>query len=103
MFACIGADVVIVTAGEAESPRKDLPSVTRFMYLAPIGFYVLASFLLGFNINYSEPNLFHPWADADHNSKGSHSPFILVLKYTSIRVLPNFLNACFLFSAYTAA
>ena len=97
----MGGDIVIVTAGEAEFPRQDLPSVTRFMYLAPIGFYVLASFLAGLNINYSEIDLFHPWAD--HNSAVSHSPFILVLKHTTIRVLPSVLNGCFLFAAYTAA
>jgi hypothetical protein len=73
------------------------------MYLAPIGFYVFASFLLGFNINYTEPDLFHPWANSQHNSNVSHLPFTIVLKYTSIKVLPTFLNGCFVFSAYTAA
>ena len=103
MTTLIGGDIVIVAAGEARSPRKDLPQVIRFMYLAPIGCYVFASFLLGFNINYTEPDLFHPWANYQHNSNVSHSPFTIVLKYTSIKVLPTFLDGCFAFSAYTAA
>jgi len=103
MYALIGGDIAIVAAGKAKSPRKDLPQTVRFMYLAPIGCYIFASFLLGFNINYTEPDLFHPWANSQHNSNVSHFPFTIVLKYTSIKVLPTFLNGCFVFSAYTAA
>ena len=103
MFTLMGGDIVIVAAGEAKSPRKDLPQTVRFMYLAPICCYILASFLVGFNINYTEPDLFHTWADSQHNPNVSHSPFVIVLKYTSIKVLPTFINGCFVFSAYTAA
>jgi yeast amino acid transporter len=70
------------------------------MYLLPIGCYLLTSFLVGFNINFMDPNLFHPFAA--WNSTTSHSPFIIALAYTSIRVLPAVLKGCFLFSAYTA-
>ena len=104
MFSCMGGDMVIVAAGEAKFPRRDLPPVTRFMYLAPIGFYILAAFLVGLNINFMDPDLYHPWAkpaaDAPHIS---HSPFIIALRHTSIKVLPKFINACILISAYTAA
>jgi yeast amino acid transporter len=101
MFACMGGDIVVVTAGEAESPRRDLAPATRFMYLLPIGCYVLGSLLVGFNINYMDPKLFHPFAAWNYTT--SHSPFIIALGYTSIRVLPGILKAGFLFSAYTAA
>jgi amino acid transporter len=101
IFACIGDDIVVVTAGKAENPHRDLPLAACFMYLAPISFYVLLSFVLGFNINYYNPDLFHTWARDDRNI--SHSPFIIVMKYTSIKVLPGFLNGCFLFAAYAAA
>ncbi len=97
----MGGDIAIIIAGEAHHPRTDLLAVAQFMYLVPIILYILTSFLVGFNINYLEPNLFHNWADADHNSSVSHSPIIIIIKYTSIHVLPNFLNGCFLFSAYT--
>lgn len=101
MFYCMGGDIIIVTAGEAKNPHRDLPAAARFMYMAPIGFYVLLSFVLGFNINYFNKDLFHIWANDNENI--SHSPFIIVMKHTSVKVLPNFLNACFLFSAYSAA
>jgi amino acid transporter len=103
VFAFMGGDIVIVTAGESKSPRTDLPPVARFMYLVPIGFYILASFLVGLNINYMDPDLYHPLAKpAAGAPKISHSPFVIVITHTSIKVLPKFLNACFLLSAYTA-
>lgn len=97
----MGGDLVIITAGEAESPRRDLPPATRFMYMVPIGLYIITSFLLGFNIDFMAPNLPHPWANSP--TKISGSPFIIVLKNTTMGVLPGFVNGCFLFSAYTAA
>jgi amino acid transporter len=99
----MGGDYVIVTAGEAKFPRKDLPPVARFMYLAPIGLYIVASFLVGLNINFMDPDLYHPWSKPAPNAPQiSHSPFIIAITHTSIKVLPKFLNACFLLSAYTA-
>lgn len=100
MFACMGGDLVIVTAGEAESPRRDLAPSARFMYLVPIACYVLCSFLVGFNINYMDPKIYHPFAAWNYTT--SHSPFVIALGYTSIKVLPAVLKASFLFSAYTA-
>jgi amino acid transporter len=97
----MGGDIVIVAAGEAESPRRDLPPAARYMYMAPICLYILGTFLVGFNVDYLDPNLYHTWAAS--NGLGSHSPFILAVQKTTIKVLPGFLNGCFLFSAYTAA
>ncbi|KAI9776857.1 MAG: Cationic amino acid transporter 2 [Geoglossum umbratile] len=103
MFACTGGDIVIVTAGEAKYPRRDLPPVARFMYLAPIGLYVITALFLGMNINYMNPDLYHPWEKPVPGAPPiSHSPFIIVLKNTTIAVLPKFINACFFISSYTA-
>jgi len=101
MFSRMGGDIVIVTAGEAKRPRQDLPPVARFMYMVPIGFYVLASILVGMNIDFRDPLLSHPFEGGD-GPKISHSPFVIVAENASLKVLPNFLNACFLISAYTA-
>ncbi|KAI9771279.1 MAG: Cationic amino acid transporter 2 [Geoglossum simile] len=103
MFACTGGDIVIVTSGESKYPRRDLPPVARFMYLAPIGLYVITALLVGMNINYMNPDLYHPWEKPVPGLPPiSQSPFIIVLKNTTIAVLPKFINACFLISAYTA-
>lgn len=106
MFSCMGGDIVIVTAGEAQRPRKDLPAAARFMYLAPLGFYIVASILVGIVVNYGDPQLYHVYASPDppYNLNGTHSPFLIALQYTTIpQALSKFFNACFLISAYTAA
>ena len=100
MFPLMGGDLVVVTAGEAAHPRRDLPAAARFMYLAPIALYIVSSFLVGLNINFADPGLGNPWNTIDQD--GSFSPFILVLNYTTLRGITGFLNACFIFSAYTA-
>lgn len=98
----MGGDIVIVTAGEAKNPRRDLPPVTRFMYLVPIGFYILAAFLVGLNINFMDPDLCHPWAKpAPDGPHISCSPFIIAVSHASIKFLPKFINGCILISAYT--
>ena|SRR5947207_1106257 len=103
MFSCLGDDIVVDTAGVAKFPRRD-PAVARFMYLAPLSFYVVSAFLVGLNINFMDPDLPHPWAKPVPNAPAiSHSPFIIVLKHTTIKVLSKFLSGCFLVSAYTVA
>jgi len=57
MFAFMGGDIVAVTAGEAKDPCRDIPPAARYMYKLPVVLYLLSSFLVGFNINYLEPQL----------------------------------------------
>ena len=102
MFQFMGGDIVLITAAEAKYPRRDLPKAARFMYLLPVGFYLVAITLVGLNLNYLDPRLHHP-----HISGGlltaSRSPFVIPVIDAGIRGLPGFLNACFIFSAFTAA
>ena len=97
----MGAELIIVTAGESKSPRKDLPTAARFMYLVPVGFYLLGMILVGLNVNYSDPALYNIWES--NTAPKQVSPFLVALSYTSIQGLPDFLNTCFIISAYTAA
>ena len=96
----MGPDMVIVAAGEARRPRRDVAPATRFMYLMPLFLYILLSFVVGFNINYADPDLLHSWSK--YNRGVSHSPFIIVLKSTFFKGLHVVINSCFLVSAYSA-
>ncbi|MCJ1265707.1 Cationic amino acid transporter 2 [Lobaria immixta] len=102
MIQFVGGEIVLVTAGEAESPRKDLPKAAQYMYLLPVGFYIVSILLVGLNVNYLEPIFYHP-----HMTQGyltaAQSPFVVAIMHAGIKTLPGFLNACFLFSAITAA
>lgn len=102
MFQFMGGEICLVTAGEAESPQKDLPKAARYMYLLPVGFYLISIVLVGLNINYLDPRLYHPYITEGYVT-GHQSPFIIPIIDAGIKTLPGFLNACFFFSALTAA
>lgn len=110
MFQFMGGEIVLVTAAEAESPRQDLPTAARYMYLLPVSLYLVGIFLVGLCINYLDPKLPHPHVDyyptgsrLDGITTGTRSPFVIVIQTAGIPGLPGFLNAAFLFSALTAA
>ena len=110
MFQFMGGEMVLVTAGEAESPRRDLPTAARYMYTLPVSLYLVGILLVGISVNYLDPRLIHPHVDyylpvarLDGIITASRSPFVIVIQDAGIRFLPGFLNAGFLFSAITAA
>lgn len=101
--------MVLVTAGEAERPRRDLPTAARYMYLLPVSFYLVGIFLVGLNVNYLSLALVHPHLSLNLNTRlagiftADNSPFVIVIYAAKIGGLPGFLNAAYLFSALTAA
>lgn len=99
IFACMGGDLVIMTAGEAADPWNDLPAVTSFVYLIPLFLYPIATFTAGANVNYGDPYLSHPWGKTSE----SLSPFIIAVRTTSLHGLYYALNFFFMICAYTAA
>lgn len=110
MFQFMGGEMVLVTAAEAVSPRRDLPTAARYMYLLPVSFYIVGIFLVGLCINYLDPRLPHPHVDyyptgsrLDGITTGTRSPFVIVIQTAGISGFPGFLNAAFIFSALTAA
>ena len=107
----MGGEMVLVTAAEAESPRRDLPMAARYMYLLPVSFYLIGILLVGICSDYLNPLLQHPHIPQPSTSNprfvgvttAARSPYVIVIQESGIRVLPSFLNAGFMFSALTAA
>lgn len=102
MFQFMGGDIVLVTAAEARYPRRDLPKAAQFMYLLPVSIYIIAIILVGLNLNYLDPRLAHPHVVGGLLT-AKRSPFVIPIIDAGIPVLPGLLNACFIFSALTAA
>lgn len=100
-----------MTAGEAKRPRRDLPTAARYMYLLPVGFYLVAILLVGLNVNYLDPRIYHShiswYPESEPRLDGIatvlRSPFVIAIKNAGIKFLPGFLDACFIISAMTAA
>lgn len=109
MFQFMGGEITLVTAGEAKRPMRDLPIAARYMYLLPVSFYLVAILLVGLNINYLDPRIYHSHISYVIDSRlngiqtAARSPFVIVIQNAGIKTLPGFLDACFLFSALTAA
>lgn len=109
MFQFMGGEIVLVTAGEAKRPMRDLPIAARYMYLLPVSFYLVAILFVGLNVNYLDPRMYHSHVSYYLDSRlegiqtAARSPFVIVIENAGIKALPGFLDACFLFSALTAA
>ena len=109
MFQFMGGEIALVTAGEAKRPMRNLPIAARYMYLLPISFYLISILLVGLNIDYLDPRLYHSHVlyYVDSRLEGiqtaTRSPFVIAVQNAGIKSLPGFLNACYLFSALTAA
>jgi len=55
IFQFFGGEMVLVTAAEALSPRRDLPVAARYMYLLPISLYLIGILLVGLCVDYLNP------------------------------------------------
>ena len=109
MFQFMGGEIVLATAGEAKRPRRDLPTAARYMYLLPVGAYLVAILLVGINVNYLDPRIYHSHISwfleprLNGIQTAARSPFVIAIQNAGIKTLPGFLDACFMFSAMTAA
>ena len=111
IFQFMGGEMVLATAAEAESPRRDLPVAARYMYLLPVSLYLIGILVVGLCIDYLNPSLPHmhilPPSTSDPRlfgiSTAAQSPYVIVIQEAGIRALPSFLNAAFILSAITAA
>ncbi|KAI4218845.1 MAG: hypothetical protein L6R36_008721, partial [Xanthoria steineri] len=109
MFQFMGGEIVLVTAGEAKRPMRNLPIAARYMYLLPISFYLVAILFVGLNINYLDPRIYHSHISYHLQPRlegiqtAGRSPFVIAIENAGISTLPGFLDACYIFSALTAA
>ena len=99
-FAYLGTELVGVTVGEAQNPRRTIPRAIRLTFYRILIFYVLSVFLLGMLVPYDSPEL----AFALKSKPGaSASPFVVAIKLSKIRALPDILNACILVFVFSAS
>lgn len=99
-FAYLGTELVGVTVGEAQNPRKTIPRAIRLTFYRILFFYVLSVLLVGMNVPYNSKEL------AFANKAGgnaSASPFVVAIKLAGVGVLPDILNACILVFVFSAS
>lgn len=99
-FAYLGTELVGVTVGEAQNPRKTIPRAIKLTFYRILFFYCLSVLLLGMLVPYNSPEL----AFANKaSSSASASPFVVAIKLSGINALPGILNACILLFVFSAS
>lgn len=102
-YAFIGVELVVVTAGEARYPRRDLAKASRRIYLLTLILYFISAVLIACNVPFTNPSLLPLQDPLAHDVTGKRSPYIISISEAGIPFLPGFINAAFLFAAWTAA
>jgi yeast amino acid transporter len=101
-FGMAGFDAVAIAAAESKDLEEDesVKLATRKISLRIILLYTLATFTVGLNVPYTDPNL-HVLA-SNSLQNGEHSIFIIAAVRAHLIGWPHFLNAFFIFSATSA-
>jgi len=96
-FAFQGTEMVGVTAGESENPEKNIPKAIKQIFWRILLFYVLAIFVIGCLISYTDPNLLGGDVDSI-----AISPFTLVFKHAGLAFAAAAMNTVILTSVLSA-
>jgi len=100
VFAYLGTELIGVTVGEAQNPRKTIPRAIKLTFYRILFFYCLSVFFLGMLVPYDSPEL----AFASKARTGAAaSPFVVAIKLAGIKALPDILNACILVFTFSAS
>ncbi|KAL8663515.1 MAG: hypothetical protein Q9202_003825 [Teloschistes flavicans] len=99
-FAYLGTELVGVTVGEAQNPRRVIPRAIKLTFWRIVVFYVCSVLLIGMLVPYNSKAL----SFATKQSTGaSASPFVVAMIESGISGLPGFLNALILIFVFSAA
>ncbi|TVY84559.1 putative proline-specific permease put4 [Lachnellula suecica] len=100
-FSYSGVELVAVTAGETENPRKNIPKAVRRVFWRILFFYVLGSLAIGVLVASNDPHLLN--AQNNGLAGAARSPWVIGISNAGIPVLPSIINAVILTSASSSA
>ena len=100
VFAYLGTELIGVTVGEAQNPRKTIPRAIKLTFYRILFFYVLSVFFLGMLIPYNHDRLI---AANKKTTGAAASPFVLAVTIAGIKYLDHILNACILLFTFSAS
>ncbi|GME43274.1 Amino acid/polyamine transporter I [Neofusicoccum parvum] len=100
VFAYLGTELVGVTVGEAQNPRRTIPKAIKLTFYRILFFYCLSVLLLGMIVPYNSPDL--AFATKQSNSAAA-SPFVVAIQIAQIDALPGILNGCILLFVFSAS
>lgn len=95
-FTFQGTELVGITAGESDNPRKTVPKAINRVFFRIVIFYILSILFLGMLVPYNDPRL------SSSDSYVSSSPFIISIINSGTHVLPHIFNAVILTTIISA-
>ncbi|KAI4525723.1 hypothetical protein K525DRAFT_219378 [Schizophyllum commune Loenen D] len=99
-FAYLGTELVGVTVGEAQNPRRTIPRAIRLTFFRIVFFYILCVFLLGMIVPYNSERLTFATKQA---AGASASPFVVAVLEEGVKGLDHVINACILLFVFSAS
>ncbi|CAL1704868.1 unnamed protein product [Somion occarium] len=100
LFAYIGTELIGVTVGEAQAPRKNIPIAIRRTFFRILVFYIGGVFVIGLVVPSTDQTLF----TANKAKAGAAaSPFVVATTLVGIKVLNHIINAAILLFVLSAA
>lgn len=95
-FSFQGTEVVGLASGESADPSKNVPRAVRQIFWRILIFYVLAIFVIGLIIPYTDPNLLNA------STNVAVSPFTLVFQRSGVAFAASVMNAVILTAVLSA-
>jgi amino acid transporter len=89
-------ELLVVTGGEMESPRRNLPIASRRYFYRLVVFYCLSVLAIGVTCPSNDPRL------TDGGAGAGSSPFVVAVANAGIPVLPHIVNGVILISAWSS-
>jgi amino acid transporter len=105
VFAFLGTELIGVTVGEAENPRRNIPRAIKLTFWRIVVFYIFSVLLLGMCVPYDSKELVaaNKGGASGNKSSATASPFVVAINEAGIRYLPSIFNACILVFVFSAA
>ncbi|KAF6765162.1 dicarboxylic amino acid permease [Ephemerocybe angulata] len=100
LFAYMGTELIGVTVGEAENPRRNIPIAIRRTFFRILVFYVGGVFVIGLIVPSTHPDLF---IATKSKAGAAASPFVVAIRLVGIKVLDHIINAAILIFVMSAA
>lgn len=98
-FTIAGPDMIALSAGEIQNPRRTIPRVARLIFYRLVGFYVIGVLAVGIICNSRDEKLL---GAIESGAAGSAaSPWVIGIENLSIEGLPDLINFLILLSGWS--
>ncbi|KAK7222667.1 hypothetical protein V2G26_010670 [Clonostachys chloroleuca] len=89
-FTIAGPDMIAISAGEMQNPRRTIPRVAKLVFWRLVGFYVVGVVAVGTICSASDPRLLGALKDGSVGSAAS--PWVIGIQNLGIEGLPSLIN-----------